>query len=149
MNIYNKQKDLKLSGPKIKAIVKATLKFLKVDCLGLDLHFVTKPKIISLHKKFFNDPTLTDCITLPCDLDDSEHRFLGEAFICPYTAKAYTNKYGGDPYDEVTLYIIHTLLHMLGWEDTTPTKRKKMFEEQDRILDHLRTKRLSLKTNIK
>ena len=144
LKIYNQQKDLKLTTHRVKAIIKEALSFLNIDCLGLNVHFVTKRKICNLHQQFFDDPTLTDCITLPCDQDDSEHRFLGDVFICPFTAIAYTTKYGGDPYDETLYYLMHTLLHLLGWEDTTPSKRKKMFAEQDKLMQHLQSKNLAL-----
>lgn len=145
IKVTNEQNDLKISKPKVKAVVKATLKFLKIQTGGLNVHFVTKRKICTLHKKYFNDPTLTDCITLPCDREESEHRFLGDVFICPFAAMAYTTKYGGDPYHELNFYLMHTLLHLLGWEDDKPAKRKSMFQEQNRLLEHLHTKNLSLK----
>ncbi len=142
--IFDQQKDLKVSKPKVKAILQEGLQFLRIDCLGLNVHFVSQKKICELHQEFFNDPTFTDCITLPCDQEESEHRFLGDVFICPLAAIAYTTKYGGDPYHEMTFYLMHTLLHLLGWEDTTAAKRKKMFQEQEKLMAHLKTKNLSL-----
>jgi probable rRNA maturation factor len=145
ISILNQQKDLRISNPKAKAIIKEALNFLNVDCLGLNIHFVTKTKISKLHQEFFNDPSITDCITLPCDLDESEHRFLGDAFICPYVAMDYVKENGGDPYWEVTYYIMHTLLHLLGMTDTDSKSRKKMFKLQDALMEHLEKNSLSLK----
>lgn len=85
-----------------------------------------KRKISLLHKQFFNDPFVTDCITFPIDSD-----YLGEIFICPQVAYDYNPK---KPYVETSLYIIHAILHLLGYDDLEESQRKIMHKEQMRLL---------------
>jgi probable rRNA maturation factor len=98
----------------------------KIACEEVSVYLVGKRKIASLHKDFFNDPTPTDCITFPIDA-----QFLGEIFICPKVAQEYNPK---KPYVETALYIIHAILHLLGYDDISENKRKIMHKEQERLL---------------
>lgn len=91
------------------------------------VHLVGKRKISQLHGMFFDDPSPTDCISFP--FHDPE--FLGEIFICPQVAKEYNPK---KPYEETSLYIIHAILHLLGYEDKEEKNRKIMHREQAMLL---------------
>ncbi len=97
------------------------------------VHFVGKKQISSLHARFFDDPSPTDCITFPYD----DPHFLGEVFVCPLVAKEYVEKEEGDLYDEITLYVVHGFCHLLGFDDQTDDQRKKMRLEEKKWLDLL------------
>lgn len=127
INIINTQKDLSLSFSSAKSVADFLLSHLKVKCDEVSFHFVTTRKICKLHADFFNDPTTTDCITFPIDPNQTPgYRILGEVFICPATAINYCNENSGDPYEETTLYLVHGLLHLLGYDDIDPIDRRKM-----------------------
>ena len=56
----------------------------------MGVYFVTMKEICRLHDQFFNDPSPTDCITFPIDLDPATaDRYLGDIFIAPEAALAY------------------------------------------------------------
>ncbi len=112
ISIYNRQKDLKIDKGSARALVLATLKFLKVSFDEVAIYFVTEKRISQIHGEFFQDPTPTDCITFPLDEKD-----LGEIFVCPAVAIEYAKKRKLDPHNETALYIIHGLLHILGFDD--------------------------------
>ena len=126
ISVFNRQSNLKVKVSSVRDLVLFVLSTKKVTCKELSVYLVGKRKIASIHEEFFNDPTPTDCITFPCD-----NQFLGEVFICPKTAQEYNPK---KPYIETSLYIIHTILHLLGYEDETDSKRKVMHKEQTRLL---------------
>ena len=136
IHISNRQKDLSLTkmrasiSPLVRAIIK---KETGSDDIWdeMSLYFVTEKKICDLHDTFFNDPSPTDCISIPVDMPDSfRPRVLGELFICPKTALAYAKKHQTDPYKETLLYIVHGLLHLLGYDDIEPGDRKKMRQKE-------------------
>jgi probable rRNA maturation factor len=138
--VYNKQKDLSISTYQTKKILKHLLESLKVDTNEISLHFVSKNKICELHEQFFDDPTTTDCITLPIDApgdNNTPHHILGEIFVCPHTAVEYANKKGIDPYKETLLYIVHGVLHLLGYDDIDPKDRQMMRKKEKKCLSLL------------
>lgn len=127
--VSDRQKDLpvKHERQKLQIIAMLVLAAEKQQCDEVAFHFVTGPVICKLHKKFFNDATITDCITFPMDSDATAgFCYLGDVFICPKQALIYANENKVDPYREITLYVVHGLLHLLGYDDITPEDRKIM-----------------------
>ena len=137
INIYNQQKDLPLSVPRLRGALFSLVSFLRISCKEFSLFFVSKRKICKLHEEFFQDPTLTDCISFPLDKE-----YLGDIFVCPAVAKEYVEKNGGEVYEEAMLYIVHALLHLLGYDDLDAQKRKVMRAKEKACMDHLRKSEL-------
>jgi probable rRNA maturation factor len=125
IHIHNSQKDLPLSSKGVRALVKAVLEQEKSRHSEVSIYFVSTHKICSLHEKFFDDPTTTDCISFPLDED-----YLGEVFVCPKTAIDYAAPKKKDPFEETALYIIHGLLHCLGYDDLQPNLRRTMRKKE-------------------
>lgn len=137
--IYNKQKDITLSASNIKLMIPFLLRNLKISTDEVILHFVSKSAIGKIHDTFFSDPSPTDCISFPIDpprTDPSQekHNILGEVFVCPKVALEYAAENKLDPYLETKLYIIHGILHLLGYDDLDPTSRRKMRQMEKKCL---------------
>jgi probable rRNA maturation factor len=137
--IYNKQKDLSLSAANIKLMVPFLLRTLNINTDEVILHFVTKSAIGKIHDTFFSDPTPTDCISFPIDCpktpeSDEKHKILGEVFVCPKVALEYANEHELDPHEETKLYIIHGILHLLGYDDLDSASRRKMRQMEQKCL---------------
>lgn len=145
VTIYNSQKDLKITAASIKDVVRFVLDLYDVDCDEIAVHLVTEKKISDLHADFFNDPSATDCISFPYDQDSSSgYFFLGEVFVCPRTALNYVAKKKKEVYEEVTLYLVHGLLHLLGYDDINARERKIMKREEAQVMKKLQKKALLL-----
>lgn len=113
------------------------LKDLKIATDEVSFYFVSETAICKLHQDFFNDPSSTDCITLPIDSTEKkegDYHVLGEAFICPKTAIVYAKKHQIDPYEEVYRYVIHCLLHLIGYTDTSRKERARMKRKESACL---------------
>lgn len=139
ITVFNRQKDLKLSTRRAKALIKAVLQAQKVECSEIFVYFVTEKQICRLHEEFFDDPSPTDCITFPLDSET-----LGEIFVCPKAAIDYCKKRGGDPRTETALYIVHGILHLLGYDDLEPTKKRAMRKKEKKCMAHLKDLLISL-----
>ncbi|WP_420420887.1 rRNA maturation RNase YbeY [Simkania sp.] len=141
VNCYNSQDSLKIPPARVQLLVECMLAFKKVKTDELSIHFVDKKTISELHQEFFQDPTPTDCITFPVDAPDEDpggHHVLGEVFVCPEVAIEYAKDHKLLPYDEVSMYIIHGLLHLLGYDDLSLDEEKIMREEEKRCMKYLR-----------
>ena len=129
--IFNKQRDVPLSVGSVRFVVQEFLLFANKRTDEVSIYFVTDKKIRELHQQFFNDPTSTDCISFPID-DENEvfYHVLGEIFISPKAAINYLAKKGRysqkEIYQEVTLYLIHGLLHLCGYNDVEKKDRVTM-----------------------
>lgn len=131
----------------MRAIVKEVLKVEKCPTNQVNIYFVTTEEISRLHQEFFGDPSTTDCITFPIDSPEtapSDHHVLGEVFVCPQTAHTYLLSHPGSVYEETTLYLVHGLLHLLGYDDLEPKARATMRAAEKRLMQHLLAKGLLL-----
>ena len=129
--VFNQQQDLSISKTSVKPIIEEVLKSEERSTDEVAVYFVSTAEICRLHQDFFNDPSPTDCITLPLDQEETEdYHILGEIFVCPATAIEYVNKRPSPSkeaiYTETTLYVVHALLHLLGYDDLNPKDKKKM-----------------------
>jgi probable rRNA maturation factor len=117
--------------PVIRSLVQSVLQYQTSLCREVSIYFVTERRICDLHLEFFNDPTPTDCISFPIDSD-----LLGEVFVCPKTALRYSTKHSLDPYEEVALYVIHGILHLMGYDDLEPSQRRIMRKKEKLCMAH-------------
>ena len=77
-----------------------------------------------VHGDFLGDLSETDVITFP----------YGEIVVCPAVAREQSPGYGLNVEQEVLLYALHGLLHLAGYDDTTPKLAKEMARAQARLL---------------
>ena len=148
IKIYNKQKNLRISAIDVKKLVHAVMTLEKQIVDEVSVNFVSTKAISKLHGDYFNDPSTTDCISFPLD-DDSEnlngYRILGEVFVCPETAIQYAHKHALDPYEECTLYIVHGLLHLMGYDDLETKEKMTMRKAEKKHMLNLKKLNLILK----
>lgn len=143
--IFNKQRTLSLNNDQVAAIAKEVVA-LEQRCYDeVAIHFIGTKAMCQLHGKYFNDFSLTDCISFPMhNTFDLGYSTLGEVFVCTQVAFAYARKWGSDPYQEATRYMVHGLLHLLGYDDIKKKERSYMREAEERLLGHLQKKGLIL-----
>lgn len=139
--ISTSRSSIKIDKIFIKKIVEIVLQKEKVKTDEVHINFVTKKKIKELHLQFFNDPTITDCISFPIDRPSKKvhYHLLGEVFICSDTAKIYAKKNKIDLKEEIALYVIHSILHLIGYNDIKENEIKIMRKKENFYLNHLKS----------
>ncbi len=144
INIFNHQKAILINIKNVKNIVKIILNDFSINCNEVNIYFVDEKEIKKLHKDFFNDNTPTDCISFPIDPIGVNCDILGEIFVCTEVAINYAKKNNIDKCDETLLYLIHGLLHLIGYNDKFEHDIKIMREKEQYCLDLLKKRNLSL-----
>lgn len=140
IHIENSQRTLFVAKQQVRAAVRALAKHLELPHQEVSIYLVSTKAITQLHEQFFDDPTPTDCITFPLDGE-----YLGELFVCPATAVEYACKHKLDPYEELTLYLVHGMLHCLGYNDLIPKERRAMRKKEKSCMQFLKAHRLTLR----
>lgn len=143
VDVINTQKAIRLSFPKVRSLVQAIIEHEGIQCDEVALHFVNTKAICDLHERFFGDPSPTDCISFPMGEEEGLY-MLGDVFVCPETALEYSKRHKTDPYEEVALYIVHGLLHLMGYDDISKEDRAVMRAKEKRLLAMLKKQNLSL-----
>ncbi|MCB1135834.1 MAG: rRNA maturation RNase YbeY [Chlamydiia bacterium] len=139
VDIHNSQTSYPIDSERLRRIVEASIAFEGQRCDEVSLNYVDKEEIGVLHAEHFDDPSPTDCISFPMDdADEEEYRVLGEVFVCPAVAAEYVAEHGGVVDQEVILYTIHGLLHLMGYDDIETDDRMEMRAAEERHMTHLK-----------
>lgn len=138
VDIRNRQREVRFSvdSNTLQGIVQAVLDSQQQKASQVGIHFLSDRATRLLHKQFFSDPSSTDCMSFPIDQvpDSTKYRHLGDVIVCPATAFSCAQGNAAVFWEELTLYIVHGLLHLLGYDDTTTKKRAVMRREEQRAL---------------
>ncbi len=100
----------------------------------LSLVFLTDPALARVHADFMADPTATDVITFA---GDPAAGLAGEICISADTAAAYARAHRRDFAAELTLYVVHGWLHLAGYDDLQPAKKRRMRAAEARAMELL------------
>jgi probable rRNA maturation factor len=133
--IANRHPRLRFDRRKLSAAV-AALDARAEEFLGgcppgeLSLVFLTDAALARLHGEFLNDPTPTDVITFAGD------PALGAAGeICVSADAAARQAAGPRAFStELMLYVVHGWLHLAGYDDLQPAKKRVMRRAEARAL---------------
>jgi probable rRNA maturation factor len=140
ITLYNAQKDMRLSLAMIKRVLQRCLEILNISTDEVIFHFVSTRRISALHRRFFDDPSPTDCITVPIDplgKQRTGYHLLGEVFICPKVAKHYAQEHDLPVFEELIRYAVHGLLHLIGYDDMQLKDARAMKKKEEDIMKQL------------
>jgi probable rRNA maturation factor len=105
----------------------------------LSVALLTDPDLARLHADFLGDPKTTDVITFA---SQPALGLAGEICVSADTAAAYARKHRRPFAEELTLYIVHGWLHLAGYDDLVPVKKRAMRRAEHRALALLRGRHL-------
>jgi len=101
----------------------------------LSISFLTDPALARLHADYLDDPTTTDVITFE---GDESIGHAGDVCVSVDTALAYAQKHDLPFAEELLRYVIHGWLHLAGYDDLQPRKKRRMRAAEERALKLLR-----------
>ena len=134
VEIANLQKHYKIKDNKIKQVVKEVLGK-KSSSAKLSFAFVDNNEIKRLNKKYFDSDDVTDVIAFP--LNNHNNSLNGEIVVSVETAVDTADKENVDVEGEIVLYVVHGLLHLLGYSDVNREDAIIMHEKESKILKAL------------
>ena len=151
--IASRQRARKINRRLLKQITAALLADLKIENADLGILLVAAPEMTRLNEKFLRHTGPTDVITFdygfgvppsggfpPNHLRQTNRlkpelqTLHGEIFVCVDEAVLQARKFGTSWQSEVARYIVHGVLHLLGFDDTSASARRKMKREENRRL---------------
>lgn len=115
----------------LREAARKTLRFEKVRGQpGLTIVIAGDDTIRRLHKRYLGESSPTDVLSFGSD----DAGYLGDIIISYDTASGNARLYGWGVQNELSLLVVHGLLHLLGYDDHTPIGRAKMWRTQGLIL---------------
>jgi len=127
-----------LSLPRLEKLVRSICRRFKLDKAEVGIAIVDDAEIRRLNVQFLKHNHSTDCLSF--DLSDSDQaaqvavRKSFELVVNAERAVKEASLRGHSSEAELALYITHSLLHNLGFDDSSQSLAKKMHQAEDEIL---------------
>ncbi len=119
---------------RIKALLAPVIKELEIGPLDLEIELLDDSQIAGLNEKFFSRARPTNVISFPL-AEDRGH--LGSIVVSVETAERETAGLGYTLEEAIVYYLIHGLLHILGFEhvDVEAAEAAVMEKRQDELFE--------------
>jgi probable rRNA maturation factor len=141
LDIQNLQNIAKIDKNKIMDCAGHVLKAMGEGNAELSLVLTNDMYIRNLNWKYRRKDSITDVLAFPMrDSKGLSGVILGDVVISVETAKREARKRKKDFQDELNLYFVHGILHLLGYNDEKPRARKRMKEKEREIIAKLTLK---------
>ncbi len=119
----------------------------------ISVSLVSSEEIRRLNKEFRKVDRVTDVLSFPMDEDENEEFggtvFLGDIIVCPKRIAEQAPLYQTDYKREFCLMVIHSALHLLGYDHMNDAEKKEMFALQEKIFFDLYGEKIQTEQNDK
>ncbi|MCK4886558.1 MAG: rRNA maturation RNase YbeY [Planctomycetes bacterium] len=133
VNIEQEFTGVDYEPTQFRQIIKDVSAEFGVDSASINILVVGDEKIVEVNKQFLNKDGITDVISFDLSDDKCDVR-LFDIVVNAERAIRQAQKRGIDSKAELALYIIHGLLHNLGFDDMAEEDAAKMHQMEDKIL---------------
>ena len=134
----SEHKDIDRRG--LRKLASIVWKAFRSEKCDVSLNFVPDQEIIEINKEYLNKDYATDVISF--DLGETpETGQIADIYISPEVARQNAEHYRCDFSSELARVVIHGMLHVIGYEDTTDTERNEMRLLEDKFLEKYVVKR--------
>ena len=137
VQVHNRQIICPISGVFVESLMRAGDAVLEeITKAGLarvsppesvEVSLIGDKEISIVHAQFMDNPEPTDVITFPYGPE-------GEILISVETAQRQAEEFNSPLEREITLYLVHGILHLAGYEDGTKSSRDEMDALQESLL---------------
>lgn len=136
VTIRNLQKKLSFNRLIAKKIKKAVIKTLEINkkwAAEITVCILDNKTIRELNLLYLAEDCATDCLSFDIT-EKKEKKITADIAVSAETAIKNSKVYKTTPKQELLLYVVHGVLHILGFDDDTEKKRSIMDREAKKIL---------------
>lgn len=130
--LTNQQSRQPVDGEQLIKAVRAVLQDSDFSTAAISLAVVDDEAIHELNRRHLDHDYPTDVLSFVLE-DDGSH-LEGEVILSADTAAAAANEHGTSAEEEQFLYVIHGMLHLVGYGDKTDDEAEQMRAAEARYL---------------
>jgi probable rRNA maturation factor len=136
VSIAAPQEQVAIDRARMRAIVRTVLEGEEELDAEISLAFVDNPTIHQLNKRYLDHDEPTDVLSFTLSAAGAR-KLEGELVIGAEVARAQAETRGHSVDAELALYVIHGLLHLCGFDDTSERAAAQMRERERHYLRQL------------
>ncbi|MBC8474061.1 MAG: rRNA maturation RNase YbeY [Candidatus Omnitrophica bacterium] len=140
IDIRNLQDRVNIDEAKVRSCAKRALIDMGEEGVELSILFVNDAYIKRLNSKYRDTDSKTDVLAFSMRQGEgiSQHsEILGDVVISTQTARREAVRRKEPVQKELDLYLVHGILHLLGYDDEKPGDRKKMRAKEKELLGEM------------
>ena len=141
IEIANEQQGLPIDTEQLQKTIKHVLQFCNIEEGTISLAVVDDAAIRALKQQYYPKAEVTDVLSF--DLREetanpqSEQALDCEIVVNAQRAQQATQETYQEAQAELNLYVVHGLLHQLGYDDQESSQAEIMHQKEDQLLDEL------------
>jgi probable rRNA maturation factor len=124
LSLANEQSVHMVDEPRLLAAARRVLEDSDYPSATISLAVVDDPTIHRLNRQFLEHNWATDVLSFT--LEDHHGHLDGEIVLSADTAAAAAEQYGTSAAAEQLLYVVHGMLHLVGYDDTSVADAERM-----------------------
>ncbi len=133
IDVSNRQKSLWVSASRLRRLVEFVAAAERRGIDAVDVAIVDADEIASLNRRYLGKDRETDVLSF--DLSEAGSRGVSaQVIVCGDVAADEGPRHGLSAEDELMLYVIHGLLHLMGYDDADAEQAERMKTRQEQIL---------------
>ena len=150
--VTDAQREIPVDAARMAQVARGAVRRLHIRTRGtLSITFIDSRRMRTLNKRFLRHDRATDVLSFRYDGEPAclpphallrkakqrgRRQVVGEIVIAPAQAQAYARTHK-IPYQlELSRYVVHGILHWLGYEDRTAAQQRQMRKREDELLLH-------------
>lgn len=148
VEIADSQSVLVVDKEVLRGVVEQTLRAEQVAGASISVALVDNPTLRELNRRHLGHDYDTDVLSFLLECETVEplgeipegatrgfgQRLEGEVILSTEMAAQTAESFGWRPQDEVVLYLVHGLLHLVGYDDLSDDEQQVMRERERGIL---------------
>ncbi|GHT15312.1 hypothetical protein FACS1894170_12810 [Planctomycetales bacterium] len=134
LEILDEQDILTVDMSVIRTVCEKILDDLDIRSGNINVVLVDSKTIHQYNVDFLHHDYPTDVISFPTEYRKEEHHLEGELLVCSEVAQERAKEFGWTPQEELMLYVIHGLLHLVGFDDKAPEAKEIMRHKEREYL---------------
>jgi len=136
ISVQNAQDKISINKKQIAKKASRVLKSLKKQNCDLSIILVDNNQIKRLNKEYLNKKHSTDVLAFSMKEGKAlrgDEKLLGDIAICVEKARMVARATNISLEKEIDLYLVHGILHLLGYRDKTEKERASLFKKQEKL----------------
>ena len=120
------QQNAEFDADPLIAVIRMIADDHEVSRAEISVAIVDDPTIRNLNQQYLQHDYETDVISFVLDWDEDTGSLLGQLIVSTDTAATLANDVGSTMQEELLLYVIHGMLHLVGYDDKQPAAAIEM-----------------------
>ena len=134
LEILDVQEAMIVNLEKVRSVCERILDDSGIRSGKISVVLVDGKTIQQYNRDFLQHDYPTDTISFPIEDRRNEGYLEGDVLVCPEMAMERAKEFDWTAEEEFLLYVVHGMLHLCGFDDTTPKQQATMQEKEREYL---------------